>query len=196
MRINTRMIGAGVAAAVAAGFGYAMLRDREETLGFDTVVRDGAFSVRRYPQLLVAETLEPGPRDSALTRGVLALADFLDRARGSLGLPRIAPLLADGADDRGWRTRIVLPADAEVEALGAGDDDGVVVRLLEPRRLAAIRFAGETDDRALERHEDELRSWMEAQGLQAAGPAGYAFYHSPLTPAPFKRSDVLIPLAA
>lgn len=195
MHINARMIGAGVAAAVAAGVGYAMLRDREETLGFDTVVRDGAFSVRRYPQLLVAETLEPGPRDSALTRGVLALADFLERARGSLGLPRIAPLLADGADDHGWRTRIVLPAAVEAAALGAADE-AVVVRLLEPRRLAAIRFKGEADDRALDRREDELRSWMEAQGLQPAGPAGYAFYHSPLTPAPFKRSDVLIPLAA
>lgn len=195
MHINARMIGAGVAAAVAAGLGYAMLREREETLGFDTMVRDGAFSVRRYPRLLVAETLEPGPRDSALTRGVLALSDFLDRARGSLGLPRIAPLLADGADDRGWRTRIVLPASAEVETLAAAND-GVVVRLLEPRRLAAIRFSGEADDRALDRHEDALRSWMEAQGLQPAGPAGYAFYHSPLTPAPFKRSDVLIPLAA
>lgn len=195
MQLNARMIGAGVAAAVAAGVGFAMLRGRDQALPFDTVVRDGAFSVRRYPRLLVAETIEPGPRDSALTRGVMALADFLDRARGSLRLPRIAPLLADGADDHGWRTRIVLPADAEAHALDAAED-GVTVRLLEPRRLAAIRFSGEADDGALDRHEDALRSWMESQGLQPAGPAGYAFYHSPLTPAAFKRSDVLIPLAA
>jgi hypothetical protein len=191
MHVNARMIGAGVAAAVAAAVGYVLLR-KDEDLEFETDLREGAYSVRRYPRLLVAETIEPGMRESALSRGFKALADFL----GSAPVPMTVPVLADGDDDgRGWRTRLVIPARFGAEMLPA-PAEGVTLRELAPRTLAAIRFSGEADDSALARHETELRGWMEAHGFSAAGPVGYAFYNSPFTPAPLKRNEVLIPLAA
>jgi hypothetical protein len=191
MHVNARMVGAGVAAAVAASVGYLLLH-RDDDLEFQTAMRDGAYSVRRYPRLLVAETVEWGLRESALSRGFKALADFL----GSAPMPMTVPVLADGDDDgRGWRTRLVIPARFGAEMLPE-PADGVALRELAPRTIAAVRFAGEADDGTLARHEGELRDWMETRGLSAAGPAGYAFYNSPFTPAPLKRSEVLIPLAA
>lgn len=191
MHVNARMVGAGVAAAVAASIGY-MLLSRDEDLPFETDLREGAFSIRRYPRLLVAETIEPGLRESALSRGLKTLADFL----GAAPMPLTVPLLADGADDgRGWRTRIVIPARFEPEMLPE-PIEGVTVRRLEPRRLAARRFAGEADEAALARNESDLRGWMEAHGLGPAGPVEHAFYNPPFTPAPLRRNEVLIPLAA
>lgn len=191
MHVNARMVGAGVAAAVAAAVGYALLH-RDEDLEFETNLREGAFSIRRYPRLLVAETIEQGMRESALSRGFKALADFL----GSAPVPMTVPVLADGDDDgRGWRTRLVIPARYDAGMLPA-PREGVALRELAPRTLAAMRFSGEADDGALARHETDLRCWMETHGLNAAGPVGYAFYNSPFTPAPLRRNEVLIPLAA
>ena len=74
MQLNPKLVGAGVAAAIAAGLGYALLSAQDDEAEFKTLERDGAFSVRDYPRLLVAETVSLGMRESALTRGFLALA--------------------------------------------------------------------------------------------------------------------------
>ncbi|MES2442941.1 MAG: heme-binding protein [Pseudomonadota bacterium] len=196
MQINARMVGAGVAAAVAAGLGYLLLSHDKEP-DFATVERDGAFSVRDYPRLVVAETVSQGLRESALSRGFVALAGYLaGTGRNGRRIPMTVPVLADGDDDgRGWRTRFVMPARLSPEALPA-PGNGIVIRALDARRLAAVRFAGEANDDALAAHEDELRGWIAEHGHRAAGPAEHAFYNSPLTPGPLRRNEVLIPLAA
>lgn len=195
MQVNAKMVGAGVAAAVAAGIGYLLLSHGEEP-EFDTVERDGAFSVRDYPRLLVAETVAEGLRESALSRGFLALADYISGRHGGRRIPMTVPVFADGDEDgRGWRTRFVMPARLSPEALPE-PEQGIVVRALEPRRIAAVRFTGEANEESLAAHEDELRGWIAEHGHSPAGPVEHAFYNSPLTPGPLRRNEVLIPLAA
>jgi hypothetical protein len=196
MRISAKMIGAGVGAAVAAGLGYVLL-NRDEEPDFATVERDGAFSVRDYPKLVVAETVAQGLRQSALSRGFHALAGYIaGKERGGRRIPMTVPVFADGDEDgRGWRTRFVMPARLAPEALPE-PAEGIVIRSLAARRLAAVRFAGEASDDMLASHEDDLRHWIAEHGHRAAGPVEHAFYNSPFTPGPLRRNDVLIPLAA
>jgi hypothetical protein len=197
MHRNAKIVGAGVAVVLAAGLGYALFSGGEDELGFDTVEREGPFSVRDYPRLTVAEAVADGPRQSALTRGFMALADYIAGAgRKGARLPMIAPVLADGDEDgRGWRTRFVMPADARVETLPV-PSEGIRVRAIAARRVAAVRFSGEADDLALAGHEAELRRWMKAHGHRPAGPVEHAFYNAPIVPGPLRRNEVLIPLAA
>ena len=195
MQLNARIVGAGVAAAIAAGVGYALLVNNDEELEFDTILREGAYSVRRYPQLLVAERVELGSRESALSRGFAALSEFIGGLVAPARVPMVAPVLADGDDDgRGWRTRLVIPARVDLD--GLEEPEGVTIRRLPARQLAAMRFSGDARDGTLARHENALRDWMDRQRLSAAGPVEHAFYHSPLVPAPLRRNEVLIPLAA
>lgn len=194
MRINPRMIGAGVAAAVAASVGYILLSRPDEEAAFSTVTRDGDFSVRDYPGLRVAEVVVPGLRQAALSVGFTRLADYVFGRGRPRRLP--VPVFADGDEDgRGWRTRFLLPADAAIEALGE-PEPGVCLRTLPARRIAALRFAGLDSEGALDAHEAELRAWIGANGLRPAGPVEHAFYNSPFTPARLRRTEVLIPLAA
>jgi hypothetical protein len=193
MQVNAKMIGAGVAAAVTAGLSYMLLARREAAAGFSTVTREGAFSVRDYPRLVVAETWAQGLRESALARGLETLADYV---LGKDPLPATLPVLADGAEDgRGWRTRLVLPAHVAAEMLPP-PRPGITLRSVPARRIAAVRFAGEGDERALDSHEAELRAWMAGRGLRAVGPVEHAFYNAPFTPRALRRNEVLIPLAA
>uniref|UniRef100_A0A183CGA8 DUF3068 domain-containing protein n=1 Tax=Globodera pallida TaxID=36090 RepID=A0A183CGA8_GLOPA len=119
MQLNAKMIGAGVAAAVAAGIGYALLHKPEDEARFSTVTRDGAISVRDYPGLLVAEVVVPGLRQAALSVGFTRLADYVfGKGRGGGRLPMTVPVLSDGDEDgRGWRTRFLMPADARIDSL-------------------------------------------------------------------------------
>jgi hypothetical protein len=196
MQVNARTVGAGVAAAIAAGLGYALLFHSDDEVDFDTILREGAYSVRSYPQLTVAETITPGMRGSALALGLAALADYCDgKLRGGRRIGMTMPVFADGDDDgRGWRTRLVMPA-GETPATLPAPDEPVHVRTLASRRLAALRFSGEADDGTLARRETDLRYWMETHGLRAAGPVEHGFYAAPFLPGPLRRSEVLIPLA-
>ncbi|MBQ1500196.1 MAG: heme-binding protein [Sphingomonas sp.] len=197
MQLNAKMVGAGVAAAVAAGVGYALLFRPEDEAAFSTVTRDGAFSVRDYPRLLVAEAVVPGLRQAALSVGFTRLADYVfGRGRAGGRLPMTVPVLSDGDEDgRGWRTRFVMPADASIETL-PDPSAGVRLRMLPARRIAALRFTGVDSDGQLDAHEAELRAWIGDNGFRPAGPVEHAFYNSPFTPALLKRIEVLIPLAA
>jgi hypothetical protein len=197
MQLNPKLVGAGVAAAIAAGLGYALLSAQEDEAEFRTLEREGAFSVRDYPRLLVAETVSLGMRESALARGFLALADYIcGKDRAGQRIPMTVPVLADGDEDgRGWRTRFVMPSRYTPETLPAPGEE-IAIRSLPPRRLAAVRFAGEATDDVLDRHEEALRDWMRSHHLRAAGPVEHAFYNPPFTPGLLRRNEVLIPLAA
>lgn len=198
VRVNGKLVGAGVAVAIAAGIGYALLSGEDEEAPFETVLRDGALSVRDYPALLVAETMAEGTREKALSRGFLTLADYIfGKARGGARLPMTAPVLADGADDgRGWRTRFILPECCTLDTLPVPADADVALHRLHARRVAALRFAGDADDAALDAQERRLREWMRLRDFGAAGPVEYAFYNSPFVPGPLRRNEIFIPLAA
>jgi len=196
MHLNPKLVGAGVAAAIAAALGYALLAAQDDEAEFKTLERDGAFSVRDYPRLLVAETVSLGMRESALTRGFLALADYIvGKDRAGQRIPMTVPVLADGDEDgRGWRTRFVMPARYTPETLPLPGEE-IAIRSLPARRIAAVRFAGEATDATLDAHEDALRGWMRGHALSAAGPVEHAFYNPPFTPGLLRRNEVLIPLA-
>lgn len=197
MHVNSKIVGAGVAVAIAAGLGFALLSNSDEEAEFDSVARDGAFSVRDYPKMLVAETVHPGLRETALSRGFMTLADYIfGKDRGGGRIAMTAPVFSDGDDDgRGWRTRFVMPAHLGPEALPA-PAEGIALRALPARRLAVLRFAGDADDGELAGREAELRAWIDARGYRAAGPVEHAYYSSPFMPGPLRRNEVLIPLAA
>ncbi len=192
MHRNAKMIGGAIAAAVATSVGYLLLSRGEQAAHFRTVSREGAFSIRDYDRLWVAETVIEGMRESAVALGLGRLARYIFGTSAK----RTVPVLADGDEDgRGWRTRLVVPARLDPGTLPK-PSEGVAVRELPSRRIAAMRFSGETDDHALVTHEAELRKWIKDHGLRAAGPVELAFYNSPLTPSALRRNEVLIPLAA
>jgi len=197
MQVNTRIVGAGVAVAIAAGLGYVLLAGGDDEVPFETEDREGAITVRAYPGLVVAETVSEGLRDTALSRGFMTLADYVfGKERSGSRIPVMAPVLVDGdSDGRGWRTRFVLPFDRAVETLPAAGSE-VRIRSLPARRVAALRFSGDTDEAVLALREAELRRWIEARGYGAAGPVEHAYYTSPFLPGPLRRNEVLIPLAS
>lgn len=194
-------IGGGLAAL--AGATTALLAYREKAVEkpkYTPVETDDAIEVRDYPALIVAETVMPGDRLTALNEGFKRLTDYVfgtsrgtgDGARQKIAMT--APVLSD-RDARGhWRTRFVMPARYTLDALPQPDDD-VALTALPARRMAAIRFSGSGGDEALADHERTLRVWLAQHGYIADGAAEHAFYNSPFVAPPLRHNEVLVPLA-
>lgn len=196
-----------VAGVGLVGAGWYYWRERQSEQPDYVLERsDGDFEVRLYPPVIVAETVQPGDRKTALNRGFSVLADYIfakSRGGGTIEMTApvlsdapiemTAPVLSDGTASGGWRTRFIMPARFTLDTLPP-PPAGVTLTRLPARRLAAVRFAGSGGDASLSSHEDDLRQWMAAEGLKAAGEPEYAFYNSPFIPGPLRRNEVLIPL--
>lgn len=185
-------VGAGLAAAGAAWF---YLREKGiETPPHETLDSDGAFEIRQYPAILVAETIQPGSRDRALGNGLGLLADyFFAESREGDEVAMTAPLFAVKGGN-GWTMRIATPAKLGRDELPA-PGDGVAIVEIPARKMAVLRFGGRADDRMLAAKEGELRRWIEGRWLDAMGPIEHAFYNSPVMPGPLRSNEVMIPIA-
>lgn len=197
MAISGR-VWSGVGLALLGGAAAYIVHEKSvEKPTFIVEQEDGAFSVRRYPPLLVAQTVSTGERLKALNTGFNRLAGFIfakDRPDGDRRkIAMTAPVLSDRVDG-GWRTRFVMPDDFTPATLPRPGNE-VAIDALPGRRVAAIRFSGMAADNSLAVHERRLRDWLAARGLTASGPADYAFYNSPFVPGPLRRNEVLVPLA-
>lgn len=186
------------------------------------LIREGAFEVRQYVPMAVAEVLVPGDRDEAANRGFRLLAGYIfggnqpaakiamtapvlqqpvneitvpapARARSGEKIAMTAPVLQT-ATEAGWRVRFVMPAGATLANLPKPNDDRV--RLLEEpgAKVAAFRFSGTWNDAGLKQKAGELEAFIARQGLKPAGAASFAFYNPPWTLPFMRRNEVLIPV--
>jgi hypothetical protein len=197
--MNYRRIGrwaAGIGAVAVAGAGLYWLKERAtEKPDFITVEEDGLFSVRRYPPILVARTVQPGGRDRALGQGfgVLAGYIFAEHREGD-EIPMTAPVLAERRVGQGWTVSFVMPKIYTRDTLPTADP-GVEIAMIPARRVAVVGFAGKVDDAILAAKADELAAWIARRGLQPDGEVVHAFFNAPFIPAPARHNEIWQPLA-
>jgi hypothetical protein len=182
-----------------------------ETPEYVAVDSDGAFEIRDYPALVVAETTRTGARREALGSGFGPLARYIfakERAgekiamtapviqqRPDDGAERIAmtaPVIQSAAGEDAWTVRFIMPSGYSLDKLPEPATSEVRLREIPAGRRVAVRFSGSTSDAAFAEQETALRAWMASRGLTAAGPAVYAYYNDPFTPGFLRRNEVLI----
>nr|WP_315384858.1 heme-binding protein [uncultured Sphingomonas sp.] len=189
------LLGGTVIVGAAA---YYAFEKASEQPPFTLVEKDGAFEIRDYPELVVAETRAIGTREAALNAGFSRLADYIfAKRRGDNGgsggkkISMTAPVLST-KQDASWRTQFVMPSKFTLATLPKPSDN-VDLATRPARRVAVLRFSGSPDDAALAKREAELRSWLAAKGING-GAVEYAFYNSPFIPGPLRGNEVLIAL--
>ena len=199
-------IAAGIAlAGVAAGAAYAQYRDIEQP-AYQSLTREGAFELREYAPMIVAEVTHTGDRRRALTAGFRRLAAYIfaeDRPGAQIAMTSpvlqdqaaeiamTAPVLQAGTGKDVWRTRFVMPRQYTMATLPAAPDT-IELQEVPGRTVAAITFSGRGRSEDLMRQEARLRSWIAEKGLTITGEAEYAFYDAPMVPAPLRRNEVMI----
>lgn len=195
MRLNAKWIGAGAAVLAAAAAGGWYLRERStEKPNYRSIIGEGDLSLRAYPPLLVAETIQPGSRRDSLDRGFAILSDYIfAESREGEPIAMTAPVIADRAPGGDWRTRFVMPGRWNRATLPPPTDE-VAIDEIPARRVAAIRFRGRPTMRALAERESELRRWLASKGLRADGPAEHAAYDGRYTPVAMRRNELWIPV--
>ena len=208
MKLALIVLGGLAVLGVAAMAIFVFVVQNVETPTYRVIMQDGAFDVRDYPLLVVAEVRRQGPRREALRAGFGPLANYIfakERAgeRISMTSPvtqqpepiaMTVPVTQSREDSGDWVVRFTMPARYSLEQLPAPTGADVRLSEIPPRRVAAIRFSGSATDELIAGKESELRTWLAAKGLTPAAMPVYAFYNDPFTPGFLRRNEVLIDL--
>lgn len=176
---------------------------------FETVVSDGAFEIRDYPALAVAEVTVPGAQKEAANAGFRLLAGYIFGGNsGKADIAMTAPVTQEPAgekiamtapvtqtpSDGEWVVRFTMPGKYTLATLPKPDDPRVRLRETPPARFAVVRFSGVARPDIVAKKTADLSAWMEKRNLGAAGPASLAQYNPPWTPGFMRRNEVMVPL--
>ncbi len=199
-----------VGLALSAYGGWVLYTNNVERPAYRALVTDGAFEVRNYPPLVVAEVTRSGDRGTAVNRGFGPLADYIfakEREGDTIAMTApvtqqkretiamTAPVTQTRGENDAWTVRFIMPSKYKLDALPKPANADVKLLDVPARRVAAVRFSGVANDALLAEKEAALREWIESRGLKPVGPPTYAYYNAPFTPGFLRRNEVMFDVA-
>jgi hypothetical protein len=176
---------------------------------YEVVSDHGTYELRRYAEVILAETQVEASFDNAGGEAFRRLFRYIsgdNRSRAKIAMT--APVVQEAQsekiamtapvvqqdDGQLWRVAFVLPASYSWETAPEPNDELVSLRLVPARTVAALRFSGTWGENRFTGKEAELRALLAEQGWQTVGEAVYARYNPPFTPWFMRRNEVLIPV--
>lgn len=176
---------------------------------YEVLEHEGTFELRRYPELVVAQTRVEADFDEALDEGFSRLAGFIfgkntSKERVSMTSPVVSqaeklamtsPVTTQEERGEGYTVSFMMPPERTVEDLPMPDDDRVVVRVQPARTVATLCFRGRYDAKHVERAKNHLMNGVVSRGLQLRGQPAFAGYDGPSTLPFLRRNEIWVEVA-
>lgn len=159
---------------------------------YGIVKSQGSMEVRHYDPMLIAVVQMSGTRSEALGDGFRLLADYIfGNNTVSQSIAMTAPVQQQSMEDD-WLVSFVMPAEYTLETLPKPMNHRVILKEVEAKTFAVVRFSGMNSDKNLQLHEKQLMEYISSQDLEVIGVPQYAFYNPPWTLPFMRRNEVMI----
>ena len=195
-------------ACVATFSGAAMA---VETPPYKIVLHDGAFELRDYPALVVAEVTVQGTQKEAGSSGFRLLAGYIFGAnKKRQGIAMTAPVAQQASSEKiamtapvaqtqsaagTWVVRFTMPSAWTLQTLPIPDDSRVTLRKTDAARFAVRRFSGLAQADDVEDETRDLLASVKSRDLRAVGAVSLAQYNPPWTLWFLRRNEVMVEVA-
>jgi hypothetical protein len=170
----------------------------------------GDVELREYAPYVVAEVQVTGSATEAGNKAFRILASYIfGKNKGQRKLAMTAPVMQSAVPVKlemtapvmqsvapgAYRVEFVLPAGTTLETAPDPLDQRIVLRQVQPMRVAAIRYSGFWSDANYNRHLAQLEEVLSAAGLAWTGVPIYARYNPPFTPWFLRRNEIWLQLS-
>lgn len=197
---------AGIAALVIIAAAWGPIVSRVEQAKYNVVSTHGAFEIRDYAPMVVAEVSVAGERKEAISNGFRQLADYIfgnnqDAASVAMTAPVMqqgqdiamtAPVMQESTGQDAWAIRFMMPSSYTLKTLPRPNNDAISFHEVPAKRFAALRFSGHPDTDDLAARVTALNGFLQAQSLTAIGTPTYAFFNPPWTLPFLRRNEVMV----
>jgi len=171
----------------------------------------GAFELRTYKPMIVAETRVSGTMDKAGTNGFKAIAGYIfgDNTSNSNASSKInmtapvsmklesekinmtAPVSMQQKDGQ-WLVHFVMPESYTLSSLPTPNNAAVVLREVPAHNYAVIRFSGFTGPIKVDRKITELMTWLDEKGITPISEPAMARYDAPWVLPFLRRNEIMV----
>jgi len=197
---------------VIAAVAWGPLASNVEQAPYTVIESHGSIEIRKYPEIIVAETSVSGERNSAIEQGFRILAGYIfgknksangaaivssDGAGENTASQKIAmtaPVMQQSLDGK-WQVRFVMPKNYDIDTLPKPVDDNITIKKIIEKKYAVIRFSGTDNDESLAQNLSELSRFILSNGLRPLSEPAYAFFNPPWTLPMFRRNEIMIEVA-
>ena len=171
--------------------------------------KDGNFELRQYGPQIVAETIVEGNFDEVGNAGFKRLFAYISGSNtkqqpismtapvsqeaGSEKIPMTAPVNQEKIGDK-WHISFLMPSQYTLETLPEPIDQGILLKQVPSRLVAAITYSGTWSRTRYEKHRDSLEDMIAKNNLRPVGEYIFARYNPPFMPWFLRRNEVLVPV--
>lgn len=187
---------------------------------YEVLVSDGAFELRRYAPMLVAETWVDGDMDAASNKGFRLIADFIfgnNELPGSDQKSKIAmtapvtiepqsskiamtapvtvePQLDDASLESAqrWRIHFVMPSTYTLENIPKPRNEAVRLREVPTKYFVVHKYSWLNTQSRVQQKTQETLQWAQQRSLQVLGAPQLARYDPPWTPPMLRRNEIMV----
>jgi hypothetical protein len=178
---------------------------------YRVIEKSGAFELRTYSPMIVAETRVSGSLAKASSAGFKLIADYIfgnntSRSGGNEKISMTAPVTMEpGSEeismtapvsiehkDGQWRVHFVMPSQYTLETLPEPNNPAVILREVPESNYAVIRFSGFTGEDKIAAKTAELMAWLDSKGITPIGKPVLARYNPPWTLPFLRRNEVMV----
>lgn len=171
---------------------------------FKVLKSDGAFQIRQYPSILVAQVEVSGERYAAINQGFRELASFIfgnNHAKQSIAMT--APVTQSAAkiamtapvmqQSHGgiWLVRFVMPQQYTLATLPVPNSTRIKIIEIPAKKYVVLRFSGFNSDANLAQQQKKLDAYIKDNHLSPLGDVIAAFYNPPWILPFFRRNEVM-----
>jgi SOUL heme-binding protein len=175
---------------------------------YELVSQEGAFQIRRYHPVLIAETFVDGDMDDASNKGFRLIADFIfgnntasnPTLGGSEKIAMTAPVTIEPLEiapenmstANRWRIHFVMPSSYNLASLPKPNNSKVVIREVPEATYAVLIYSGFNFLSNVQTRTDELMAWVKSKKMQTLQPPQLARYNPPWTLPMFRRNEIMV----
>lgn len=190
---------------------------------YEVLESDGAFEVRRYAPMLIAETLVDGDMDEASNKGFRLIADFIfgnNQLPGSDQKSKIAmtapvtiepqsskiamtapvTVQSESADPslgsaKRWRIQFVMPDSYTLADISKPRNKAVQLREIPSKYFAVHKYSWLNTESRVQQKTQETFLWAKQKSLRVFGTPQLARYDPPWTLPMFRRNEIMIEMS-
>jgi effector-binding domain-containing protein len=196
---------------IIAAVAWGPLASNVEQAPYTVIESHGSIEIRKYPEIIVAETTVSGERNSAIEQGFRTLAGYIfgknksgaavatrnvaGENMASEKIAMTAPVMQQSLDGK-WQVRFVMHKNYDMNTLPKPVDDNITIKKIIEKKYAVIRFSGIGNDESLAQNLSELNRYILSNGLRPLSEPAYAFFNPPWTLPMLRRNEIMIEVAS
>lgn len=191
---------------------------------YEVIQTDGAFEIRKYAPILIAETFVDGDMDEASNKGFRLIADYIFGnnqvvdSNANTKIAMTAPVTVEPVSQKiamtapvtvepqstdtnmqlakKWRIHFVMPSQYTLANIPKPKNDAITLKEIPSKYFLVYSYSWLNTLTRVQNKTDEALEWANRTGLKVIGAPKLSRYDPPWTLPMFKRNEIMLEVAA